>query len=274
MYIKLKERRILTTIQIPTNCPACNSLLHTVKDILYCRNDRCPAKSSKKIEHFAKALKIKGLGKATIERLDLQDFHEIYSFSKEELVEILSSEKLGEKLFAEIENSKSANLTTLLPAFSIPLIGRSASQKLTRRISTVSEITYAICEDSGLGPKAASNLMTWLDEVFYPMEYDQLPFSFSCEITPVVDDLPSKGVVCITGKLKSYKTKAMAQEVLQNYGYETKDNLTKAVTILLNESGVESAKTKKAQEMGITIYNNIKQILKEENTNGITEMDR
>mgnify|MGYP003309195058 FL=1 len=66
----------------------------------------------------------------------------------------------------------------------------------------------------------------------------------------------------------------MAKEVLQNYGYETKDNLTKAVTILLNESGIESAKTKKAQEMGITIYNNIKQILKEENTNGITKMDR
>ncbi len=254
----------MTTIQIPTNCPACNSLLETVKDILYCRNESCSAKSSKKIEHFAKALKIKGLGKATIERLDLQDFHDIYSLSQEEIVEILGSEKLGEKLFVEIENSKSANLTTLLPAFSIPLIGRSASQKLTRRISTIFEITYQKCVDSGLGPKAASNLLNWLDDVFYANEYEQLPFSFDCEITPVVDDVPSKGVVCITGKLKSYKTKSMAQEVLQNYGYETKDNLTKAVTILLNESGIESAKTKKAQEMGITIYNNIKQILKEE----------
>jgi len=254
----------LTTIQIPTNCPACNSLLETVKDILYCRNESCSAKSSKKIEHFAKALKIKGLGKATIEKLDLQDFHDIYSLSQEEIVEILGSEKLGEKLFVEIENSKSANLTTLLPAFSIPLIGRSASQKLTRRISTIFEITYQKCVDSGLGPKAASNLLNWLDNVFYANEYEQLPFSFDCEITPVVDDVPSKGVVCITGKLKSYKTKSMAQEVLQNYGYETKDNLTKAVTILLNESGIESAKTKKAQEMGITIYNNIKQILKEE----------
>lgn len=254
----------MTTIQIPTNCPACNSLLETVKDILYCRNESCSAKSSKKIEHFAKALKIKGLGKATIEKLDLQDFHDIYSLSQEEIVEILGSEKLGEKLFVEIENSKSANLTTLLPAFSIPLIGRSASQKLTRRISTIFEITYQKCVDSGLGPKAASNLLNWLDNVFYANEYEQLPFSFDCEITPVVDDVPSKGVVCITGKLKSYKTKSMAQEVLQNYGYETKDNLTKAVTILLNESGIESAKTKKAQEMGITIYNNIKQILKEE----------
>jgi NAD-dependent DNA ligase len=70
-------------------------------------------------------------------------------------------------------------------------------------------------------------------------------------------------VVCITGKLKSYPTKAAAEKVLQKYGFETKANLTKQVTILLNESGIESAKTNKAQEMGITIYNNIKTLLRE-----------
>ena len=42
-----------------------------------------------------------------------------------------------------------------------------------------------------------------------------------------------------------------------------KDNLTKDVTILVNESGIASAKTKKAETMGITIINNIKDILEE-----------
>ena len=247
-------------IIIPTHCPACNSELDVVNDQLFCRNPDCPAKSSKRIEHFVKTLSIKGLGKATIEKLDLQDYHEVYSFTEEEIITLLDSERLGAKLFAEIENSKSADLTTLLPAFSIPLIGRSASNKLTKKVSNISEITYEKCIDSGLGPKAASNLTKWLDEVFYPNEYDDLPFSFSCEIPKVSY---TKGVVCITGKLKSYPTKAAAQKVLQNYGFETKDNLTKEVTILLNESGIESAKTNKAQDMGITIYDNIKQLIKE-----------
>ena len=247
-------------IIIPTHCPACNSELDVVNDQLFCRNPDCPAKSSKRIEHFVKTLSIKGLGKATIEKLDLQDYHEVYSFTEEEIIALLDSERLGAKLFAEIENSKSADLTTLLPAFSIPLIGRSASNKLTKKVSNISEITYEKCIDSGLGPKAASNLTKWLDEVFYPNEYDDLPFSFSCEIPKVSY---TKGVVCITGKLKSYPTKAAAQKVLQNYGFETKDNLTKEVTILLNESGIESAKTNKAQSMGITIYDNIKQLIKE-----------
>ena len=248
-------------IIIPTHCPACNSELDVVNDQLFCRNTDCPAKSSKRIEHFVKTLSIKGLGKATIEKLDLQDYHEVYSFTEEEIISLLDSERLGAKLFAEIENSKSADLTTLLPAFSIPLIGRSASNKLTKKVSNISEITYEKCIDSGLGPKAASNLTNWLDDVFYPNEYNDLPFSFSCE-KPVVSYI--KGVVCITGKLKSYPTKAAAQKVLQSHGFETKDNLTKDVTILLNESGIESAKTNKAQQMNVKIYNNIK-ILIEEN---------
>ena len=247
-------------IIIPTHCPACNSELDVVNDQLFCRNPDCPAKSSKRIEHFVKTLSIKGLGKVTIEKLDLHDYHEVYSFTEEEIIALLDSERLGAKLFAEIENSKSADLTTLLPAFSIPLIGRSASNKLTKKVSNISEITYEKCIDSGLGPKAASNLTKWLDEVFYPNEYDDLPFSFSCE-KPKVSY--TKGVVCITGKLKSYPTKAAAQKVLQSHGFETKDNLTSKVTILLNESGIESAKTNKAQAMGITIYNNIKKLIKE-----------
>tara|TARA_B100001093_G_scaffold491571_1_gene531747 strand:- start:395 stop:1159 length:765 start_codon:yes stop_codon:yes gene_type:complete len=250
-------------IIIPTHCPACNTVLEIVNDQLFCRNNNCLAQSSKKVEHFAKTLKIKGLGKATIERLDIQDYHELYSFDESELIELLDSEKLGTKLFAEIENSKSADLTTLLPAFSIPLIGRSASNKLTKKVSNISEITYTKCIDCGLGPKAASNLIDWLVNEFHANEYYDLPFSFSCEI-PVVDYIiRKKGVVCITGKLKSYPTKAAAEKVLQKYGYETKASLTKNVTILVNESGIESAKTNKAQEMGIKIYNNIKQLIEE-----------
>ena len=248
-------------IIIPTHCPACNTELDIVNDQLFCRNPDCPAKSSKRIEHFVKTLKIKGLGKATIEKLDLQDYHEVYSFTEEELISLLDSEKLGAKLFAEIENSKSADLTTLLPAFSIPLIGRSASNKLTKKVSNISEITYEKCIDSGLGPKAASNLIDWLVNQFNSNEYYKLPFSFSCEKISEVSY--NKGVVCITGKLKSYPTKAAAQKVLQSHGFETKDNLTKDVTILLNESGIESAKTNKAQQMNIKIYNNIKQLIKE-----------
>jgi NAD-dependent DNA ligase len=67
-------------------------------------------------------------------------------------------------------------------------------------------------------------------------------------------------VVCISGKLKNYKTKAQATEYLEKLGYLVKSSLTKDVTILVNESGIESAKTRTAQERGVKIITNLNQI--------------
>jgi NAD-dependent DNA ligase len=236
-------------------------VLELVNDQLFCRNSLCPAQSAKKLEHFARTIKIKGLGPSTIEKLGLETYNDIYSLSQEQISELLDSEKLGTKLYYEIEKSKSVDLTTLLPAFSIPLIGSSASNKLAKHISSLSEITPEICIEAGLGPKAASNLMDWLINTFHFQEYYNLPFSFTCQKRAEVTDTDTKGTVCITGKLKSYPTKAAAQQVLIKNGYTVKDNLTKDVTILVNESGIESAKTKKAEQMGITINQNLKELI-------------
>ena len=251
----------MTEIIPPTNCPACNSVLEFVGDQLFCKNDSCSAKSAKRLEHFAKTLKIRGLGPSTIDRLGLTDYKDIYSLTQEEISFLLDSEKLGTKLHNEIQKSKSVDLTTLLPAFSIPLIGSSATNKLAKHISSINEITPEICIEAGLGPKAASNLMDWLINTFHFQEYYNLPFSFTCQKRAEVTDTDTKGTVCITGKLKSYPTKAAAQQVLIKNGYTVKDNLTKDVTILVNESGIESAKTKKAEQMGITINQNLKELI-------------
>jgi len=251
----------MTEIIPPTNCPACNSVLEFVGDQLFCQNPSCSAKSAKRLEHFAKTLKIRGLGPSTIERLGLEDYKDIYSLTQEEISFLLDSEKLGTKLYNEIQKSKSVDLTTLLPAFSIPLIGSSASNKLAKHISSLSEITLEICTEAGLGPKAASNLIDWLVNTFHFEQYYNLPFTFTCEKRAEVTNTDTKGIVCITGKLKSYPTKAAAQQVLIKNGYLVKDNLTKDVTILVNESGIESTKTKKAEEMGITINQNLKELI-------------
>jgi DNA ligase (NAD+) len=68
IYSYLGERKTLRQIVPPTNCPACNSDLELVNDQLFCRNSLCPAQSAKKLEHFARTIKIKGLGPSTIEK--------------------------------------------------------------------------------------------------------------------------------------------------------------------------------------------------------------
>jgi NAD-dependent DNA ligase len=177
----------------------------------------------------------------------------------EDIERLLSSERLAEKLFFEIENSKNASLNTLLPGFGIPLIGTSASRKLAKVCELIYDISEVTCRSAGLGPKATENLLSWKTREFPALE--DLPFSFRFDH----EKEPEKtlGIVCITGRLKTYRTKAEATKILKDLGYEVKNSLTKDVTILVNESGIESSKTQSARESGILIVNDLSEIIGE-----------
>tara|TARA_R100000231_G_scaffold4216_1_gene7208 strand:- start:289 stop:1044 length:756 start_codon:yes stop_codon:yes gene_type:complete len=248
------------TITAPDKCPSCGHTLEWENQLLYCRNTLCGDQSSKKIEHFAKTLKIKGLGPAAITSLALESINDIYAISEYEIVNLLGSQKLGEKLFTEIENSIKAPLNILLAAFSIRLIGKTASEKLSAVCESIHDINEDSCAKAGLGPKATESLLEWIDEE-YPLL--DIPHSFAFESPKI----RTGGVVCISGKLKSFGTKAQATEALEQHGYTVKSSVTKDVTILVNESGVESQKTTKARESGVTIVENLLDFLGE--TNGI-----
>lgn len=249
----------LIEIVAPTHCPSCGSLLNWENDQLFCYSSICSSKTNKAIQHFASTLKIKGFGPSTVEKLKIVSVVEIYDLFLADLVEALNSEKLATKIYQEIQDSTSCSLVDLLPAFSIPLIGRSASAKLCGVITSIYEINEESCLAAGLGPKATANLLKWHSEEFLS-ELFKLPFSFEVADT-LVRSTEVQGTVCISGKLTSFKTKAEAQKALLECGYIVKSSLTKDVTILINESGIESSKTQKARDNGVSIITNITQLI-------------
>jgi len=251
----------MTTITPPTNCPCCDSILELVNEQLFCRNTKCPAQWSKKLESFSSSLKIKGLGPSTISKLGVESLPELYELTVSDIQDRIKSEKLAEKLFDELQKSKSSKLVDILPAFSIPLIGRSASQKLCDTISHIEDISENSCTEAGIGPKASANMVNFMETEFYPNRYkDTLPFNWNNKINKKKE---VTGVVCISGKLKSYPTKAHATKVLEQYGFVVKSSLTKVCTHLINESGIESAKTETARDRGVIIISNIKHLIGE-----------
>ena len=250
---------MLRPIIPPNTCPSCESPLEWISPLLFCVNLDCDAQTSKKIEHFAKTLKIKGLGPATIKKLSLNNISDIYTLDEFLAAEALSSEKLASKLIAEIENSKKAPLELLLPAFSITLIGKTAANKLSSVCNNIYEINEHTCKEAGLGPKATEHLLSWIESDFEYLKFS-LPqdFNFSKSI-----NTPKIGVVCISGKLKSFKNKAEATISLEAAGFQVKASVTKDVTHLANESGIETAKTEKARNSGVIIIDNLKSFLEE-----------
>lgn len=247
-------------IKIPTHCPCCEYPLQLVNDQLFCRNQACSAQLDKKLEHFCKTLGIKGMGAKTIEKLNLADITELYYLELDEMIESLGSEKVAAKLLDEINRSRSADLVTLLPAFSIPLFGSTASTKLCQVIKSVDEISAETCKQAGLGEKVTNNLLSWLETDFQEMR-EFLPFSFKVSNIPVAN--AGGKSVCITGKLTSYKTKAEAYKSLEEAGFKVVESVTKTTDYLVDEDNKGSSKRLKADQLGIKIIQNLTQFLKE-----------
>ncbi len=247
-------------IEIPKFCPCCEYPLTFVNEQLFCKNTACSAQLSKKLEHFAKTLGIKGFGPKTIEKLNLADIVELFYLDLDAVTEALGSQKTAEKLIAEVESAKHADLATVLASFSIPLVGNTASTKICTVVSTVDEITVETCKQAGLGDKVTANLVSWL-ETDLPEMRQFLPFSFKSEKRTTANT--NGKTVCITGKLTTYKTKSEAYKALEDAGYKVVESVTKSTDYLVDEGDKGSTKRSKAESLGIPIISNIETFLKE-----------
>jgi DNA ligase (NAD+) len=236
-------------IQIPTNCPSCDSELEIVNTQLFCRNNACPAQSSKKVEAFVKKMRIKGFGPATISKLGFVHPIELYETSLEDYVEVLG-EKIGQKLYDEVQNSRTTTFATFLSALSIPLIGDTASKKIAQYHNNVDNLVHDI-HLKMVGEKARENIQSYFDE--YYCDIQDLEYYFTFKQQNYVVQMQNRGKVCITGKLKDFSNRTKAKEYLETLGYTVTSTVSSVTNYLVCEDGSNSSKSKKAESLGIPI---------------------
>lgn len=254
----------MTKIAIPTSCPVCASTLEKVNDQLFCRNTSCPAQLNAKLLHFCKTLGIKGLGEKTLSKLSVGCIPELFYLEYEDILDALGSDKLAIKLVKEINNAKYATLASVIEALSIPLIGNTAGGKLALVVNSLEDITAETCKRAGLGDKATANLLNWKNTEYLELK-DFLPFNFSNNSSTVTSD--NAEIICITGKLTSFKNKSEATTILQSLGFKVTESVTKTTDYLVDEENKNSSKRKKAEEYNIPIITNLNDFIKKVNTN-------
>ena len=241
-------------IKIPTNCPSCDSLLEQVNSQLFCRNNDCPAQSSKKVEAFVKKMRIKGFGPATISKLGFTHPLELYETSLEGYVSVLG-EKMGTKLYDEVQNSRSTTFATFLSALSIPLIGDTASKKIAASIQHLGlnlDIMVHNWDNLDAGNKAKENLDNWAGSEQY-LDAVELENYFTFFQPIEKQEKTKSGKVCITGKLKDFSNRTKAKEYLENLGYTVTTTVSSQTDYLVDEEGKSSSKRSKAESLGIPI---------------------
>lgn len=241
-------------IEIPKECPSCGSKLERVSSQIFCRNPLCGDKQRKVIQGYAQKVKIRGLGPASIEKLDLTNIQDIYDLDKKTVIDTLG-EKLGIKLMEQIEKARTLSLGTFLSACSIYLVGSSAGKKIDTITNNPNELTYSRLKQIGLGDVSSNSLVKWLEEEYSNMN---LPITFT-KVKEQSNEI-AKMKICISGKLVGY-TKAEATEKLKQYGIEVVSTVNAANGLLVGAYKTKTAKHKQAENQEKPIYNSVDELL-------------
>ena len=161
-------------LDIPTNCPSCDSdLLHFEDEVaLRCINPRCPAQIMEGLIHFASrdAMNITGLGPSIVEKLFaanlVKDVADIYRLKEDDFLLLEGvKEKSASKLYQAIQASKENSAEKLLFGLGIRHVGSKASQLLLQHFHSIENLAQADPEEvasiESLGSVIAQSLQTY-----------------------------------------------------------------------------------------------------------------
>lgn len=236
-------------IEIPDNCPCCDTVLEQRGAFLVCPNkEDCPAQVAKLSQNFFATLGVKGLGIKTCEKIGKTPV-EILKLSEAQLCDIIGS-TVGKKIFVQLEElKKGVTQDLLLQAMSIPMVGKTVSPTLPKVTEWKPSRDYF---NSVLGTKKAIalSLFTWYTTVFTEIWEGVWPLhlldSEKKELKVVTL------TVAVTGAIAGY-TRTTLAEYLLTLGVSLGSSVNKKTAYLLCETESTSSTMVKAKELNIPI---------------------
>ena len=255
-------------LDIPTNCPSCNSdLLHFEDEVaLRCINPRCPAQIMEGLIHFASrdAMNITGLGPSIVEKLFaanlVKDVADIYRLREDDFLLLDGvKEKSAAKLYQAIQASKENSAEKLLFGLGIRHVGSKASQLLLQHFHSIENLAQADPEEvasiESLGGVIAKSLQTYFategSEILLK-ELKEAGVNLDYKGQTVVADAALSGlIVVLTGKLERLK-RSEAKSKLESLGAKVTGSVSKKTDLVVAGADAGS-KLQKAQELGIEV---------------------
>ena len=266
------KRQSEEKLEIPKNCPSCNSeLIHFEDEVaLRCINPRCPAQIKEGLIHFASrdAMNITGLGPAVVEKLfDQQlvnDVAGIYRLTVEDLLQLENfKEKSANKLYTAIQASKENSAEKLLFGLGIRHVGSKASQILLEHFHDLEQLAKAKREEiaalDSLGMVIAESLSSYFAQEgthILLSELKEAGLNFTYLGEKVAADAALSGLtVVLTGKLERLN-RSEAKKKLESLGAKVTSSVSKKTSLVVAGADAGSKLTK-AQELGIDIRDEI-----------------
>ena len=259
---------------IPAHCPVCGGAteIRSVNDIksLYCTNPDCQAKKIKAFDLFVSrdALNIDGLSEMTLEKFIaagfIHEFADIFHLDHHRDA-IVTMEGFGEKSYENLvqaaENASHTTLPRLIYGLGIAGIGLANAKMICRHFRFDLDAmrradAEELCAIDGIGAVLADAWVGYFEDQKNNESLDRLLKELTLEDGPEeAADGPLAGkTFVITGSVTHFANRKALQERIEALGGKATGSVTSKTSYLINNDVTSnSAKNKKARELGIPI---------------------
>ena len=263
-------KELITT---PGHCPICGEKtiikMDNFSKILFCDNPACDGKLINKLDHFCgkKGLDIKGLSKATLEKLidwgwvsNYIDLFKLNSHRDEWIKKPGFGPKSVDNILSAVEAGRECELSAFISALGIPLIGSTASKELVKIFPTWEEYIgavesgYYFWSIAGFGAEMHSAITRFDYTEAKTIYNDYLTINSTNENCDEVMDSLANITVVITGKVNKYKNRDDFKTAIERRGGKVAGSISGKTSYLINNDvNSTSSKNISAKKLGVPI---------------------
>ena len=267
------EDEFIGFINIPNKCPICGEPTAQKTDLfstfLVCENPSCEGKLINKLDHFCgkKGLDIKGLSKATLEKLinwgwvsNYKDLFELKNHRAEWIRMSGFGIKSVDNILNSIESGRECELPAFIASLGIPLIGSTASKEIVKvfpewnSFMSAVESNYHFWDIPNFGFEMHSAITrfdyTEAKELYNNYLTVNAVQPQSSEVENTLDGLS----LVITGKLNHFKNRDELKAVIEARGGKVAGSISGKTSYLINNDvNSSSSKNMSAKKLGVPI---------------------
>lgn len=228
------------------------------------KNRNNPVVLKRSLQHFAskQALDIDGMGEKNIDALVdaglIKDFADIFTVSKEELLELERfAEISSQKLIDAVAEKKTPPLHRFINGLGIRHVGQQTSIDLAKKYQTLEALRLAAVETpeelyeiDGIGEVVARSIVEWFSDEVNQKVLDKAQALGVWPAAESKKDGPLEGVsFAITGTLESMSREEAAEKI-RALGGTFQSSVGKSTTYLVHGKNLGDGKRQKAEKFG------------------------
>jgi DNA ligase (NAD+) len=255
--------------RMPKKCPVCGGEIYRPEGevVARCIAEECLAKIMGRLLHFAsrRAMRIEGLGESLVEQLVatklVRDVGDLYKLTLEDIAGLeRMARKSASNLLAQIEASKTRDLSNLIYALGLRNVGERTAAILARQFGSLERLSKATLEELDdvpeIGLTVAQSVRDWFDDPSNILLCERLTAAgVKTELaetgpTTLDENFAGKQFV-LTGTLESF-TRDEARALIESRGGRVTSSVSKKTDYVIAGSEAGS-KLDKAAELGVKV---------------------